>query len=148
MQDLMIMIFQDLKGTEISKIFLNDTILDYNVKDSNGNNFLIVASNLGKTNLVNLLLEKKVIDDIDYQNYEGNTAMMEALCHEHFDIVNILLDNTANPYIFNRKNDNVAQIIERKKYKDLKERLKINFLKRFCFLLCCNQSNYEDSEDD
>lgn len=147
MDGLILLIFQELNGTEISKFFIKDTILNYNIKDTEGNNFLIVASKLGKTNLVEMLLKKKVVDDIDYQNYEGNTAMHEAIYNNHIDIVNILLDNSASPYIFNRKNDNVFQIIEKHGYKELKTRLEINFLKKFCLLLCCGDDSNYDSDD-
>ena len=64
-------------------------------KSANGMNILILASVLGKCEVVKYLLGKEILS-IDDQDSLGSTALIHAVRESHYDIVELLLENGAN----------------------------------------------------
>ncbi len=98
-----------------------------NIKDVNGNSPLILASSKGNIEIVKLLIKANA--KLDEQNNSGNTALIKAylarkannqiedkngktadLKKTYLSLIELLLKNGANPYIFNKKNQSLLSI--------------------------------------
>lgn len=61
------------------------------INDENGNNPLLIATQLGQVRIVELLLKAGI--NVNYQNpINGYTALMIAIIEDHSDVLNLLLD--------------------------------------------------------
>jgi ankyrin repeat protein len=129
-EQLMELIFINLKNTQVCDLFIKN--LNYNITDSDGDTLLIIASRLGLIDLVEGLLKIESIK-IDYQNNNGNTAMMEAIYQKNFHIVNILLFAAADPFVLNKINENVYDYAIRHNYNDLVSNINKFLLIKLCF---------------
>ena len=70
----------------------------------------IIASRSDKHDIAELLIEHGV--DINAQNRLGNTALHRAILRYNIDLVRILLENGADPYIINNSNENSLEHAE------------------------------------
>lgn len=73
------------------------------VKDSDGWNYLMLASSVGDLNIVELLLKKGAT--IDDKDNTGSTSLMFACYRGHFDIVKLLLEHGAIVNLTNNHGD-------------------------------------------
>lgn len=84
--------------TEIAEILLNNGA-DPTIQNYNGNNALILACNLGHTEMVQSLLNDQRVDP-NIQNRTGATALILASYRGHTNIVALLMnDNRVDPNI-------------------------------------------------
>ena len=70
---------------------LIDEGLDLNDKNRAGNNLLMLAAKYGSINVVKTLVEEKNYDELDIQNYAGETALILAAYNGHTEVVDILV---------------------------------------------------------
>ena len=75
---------------EVIISLLKDGASDVNIKDDRGNTALHWAAEVGKYEVVKTLL--KYGADTGIKNNDGNTAMKEALKHDHDDIFDLLFE--------------------------------------------------------
>jgi len=90
---------QDLK--KIKKLLKEDNDVDINQKDENKNTALIIASRMGYTEIVKLLI--KYNTDLEEKNNNGTNALISAAEYGRFEEVKLLLENGADK---NEKNNN------------------------------------------
>lgn len=82
--------------------------LSGNEKNNNGESLLIVAAKAGNYDMVQLLLQRKIL--LDATNGQGNTALMEALAGGHTEVAELLLKAGANPRIKNNHDESAFLI--------------------------------------
>ena len=83
----------------VDKSKINSSLLEYfdKLKSEKGMTIFMIASEKGYIDMVNLLLEEKVVQNIDLQNTIGSeTALIYASKGGHTDIVKILIEKGAN----------------------------------------------------
>ncbi|CAB4212558.1 ANK domain containing protein [uncultured Caudovirales phage] len=70
--------------------------------DINGDNFLQLMADKGDVKKVaELLLQGVSMDELNYQNPYGNTALYLAANHNHINVVKLLLAHGADPELAN-----------------------------------------------
>lgn len=77
--------------------------------DKNGDSELMLAADAGKIKLVKELLLTYSVEDINYQNEYGNTALYLAANHRHDNIVELLLAAGADSSIKNSKGETAEE---------------------------------------
>ena len=85
--------------TEIMKILI-DNGADVNAKSDSGYTALMRAARNGQTKAVKILIQNHAAINLYNNggvNYDGVSALWHAAKHNHLDIVNMLLENGANP---------------------------------------------------
>ena len=104
------------KGEEIVKVSSDGTVDALSPGDAteifDGETLLyIIASRYEyKNDIAKLLIEHGV--DINAQNINGFTALHKAILRYNIDLVRILLENGADPYIINSANENSLEYAE------------------------------------
>ncbi len=94
---------------------------DPNFKGKSDKTLLITLAQLGHVGLIHILLETKA--NIDAQTIYGNTALIEALIHNHKNIAKLLLDKNANHNLKDNKNRTTLIWAAKQGYKDIVLRL-------------------------
>lgn len=77
-------------------------MIDYHFHHNN-ETFLIVAANMGRTEIVRLLLQNPLTNVNEYDN-NGNTALIHAVFNGHLDIVQLLCELRPNDIDVNHEN--------------------------------------------
>ena len=83
-----------INNIEIIKIFVNETEININIQDENGNTALINASGKGNLEIADYLINNGA--DINHQNKSGLTAIMNAAEKNKFYAIKLLLSNNAD----------------------------------------------------
>lgn len=87
-------------NTEVVKQKLDYFFADVDGKNRGGETALIIASRLGYTDTVKLLLDYGAT--VSIRNDGNNSALVESITHHHFDITELLLDKGVKPEDANR----------------------------------------------
>lgn len=82
---------------------------DLNVSDNAGNTPLQIASLEGYVDIVEFLLSKNC--EVDSKNIDKETALIDAVENGHVDVVQLLLENGANPRLGNAKGDEPYELV-------------------------------------
>ena len=88
------LLFKEIKRTKPDMDLVRDlfqyAVLDLTWQNGNGQTALMWASNQGRTEIAQMLLERPEID-VNLQNSGGSTALMNASFYGHTEIVKLLL---------------------------------------------------------
>lgn len=89
------------------------------IVDKHGDSELMLAADEGKLNIVMELLPTYSLQEINYHNPYGNTALYLAANHGHKTIVELLLAAGADPLIRNQNNHCAASAAYRQDFNNI-----------------------------
>ena len=101
---------------DVARFWIEKNVVDINAQNKYGDTALMLASQNGHKDVVQLLLEKNAI--VDIQNKYGMTALMKASSRGDKKMVQLLLDHGAD---INLKNNDDKTAIDLAKTEEIKE---------------------------
>ena len=98
---------------------LLQSLADVNATNINNNFPLLMAAKLGKTEIMNLLLEFGAIVYLNFQDEVGYTPLLVACEHNRFDAVKLLLEHNPDMTLTNRSGATALHLVCEDGYNDI-----------------------------